>query len=451
MRRIVDLAMRRSTSFFGVLALAASFIVIGLGLGLTFFADEWAFVERRSLLDPGTWWAPHNEHWSTLPVVVYGVIVEIVGLRSYVPFLVVLYGLHVVGCAALFVLVRRRAGPLAALGAASLGLLLGSGFENLFWGFQLGFVGSTAAGLWAIVVLDEPPSRARRAAVCMLLLAGLATSGIGLTFLLVAGILVLVRRDWRGSWLVLGIPAAAYLIWFQLVGSPGIGVHRLPLNLETAIAIPSFVAGGFANAAGAVLGVGPQLGAIAAWGVLILAISMNLRRRDPRPQVAIACAFGIAFQYTLIAAARAGVTEGRVDYTRYTYVGALLMLVAVADLARGVGLPQARLRRLVVAGVLVALLELGLVWNVRLLVEGRALFAERAMTTRALVTVALDPAYASQVADDRSLVLVPSPQSLRAIVDRYGSPLADALAPWAVPPVTPDDISDALRRAAAVR
>jgi len=436
---------------FGVLALAASFIVIGLGLGLTFFADEWAFIERRSLLDPGTWWAPHNEHWSTLPVVVYGVIVEIVGLRSYVPFLVVLYGLHVVGCAALFVLVRRRAGPLAALGAASLGLLLGSGFENLFWGFQLGFVGSTAAGLWALVVLDEPPSRARRAAVCMLLLAGLATSGVGLTFLVVAGILVLVRRDWRGSWVVLGIPAAIYLIWFQLVGSFGIGVHRLPLNLETAIAIPSFVAGGFANAAGAVLGVGPQLGAIAAWGVLILAISMNLRRRDRRPLVATACAVGIVFQYTLIAAARAGVSEGQVDYTRYTYVGALLMLVAVADLARGVGLPQARFRRLAVAGALVALLELGLLWNVRLLVEGRALFAERAMTTRALVTVALDPAYASQVVDDRSLVLVPSPESLRAIVDRYGSPLADSLVPWAVPPLTPDDISRALRRAAAVR
>lgn len=451
MKRVVEFALRRSTALFGVMALAASFIVIRLGLGLTFFSDEWAFIERRSLLDPGTWWAPHNEHWSTIPVVVYGALVETVGLRSYVPFLVVLYGLHVVGCAALFVLIRRRAGPLVALGASSLGLLLGSGFENLYWGFQLGFVSSTAAGLWALVVLDQPPSRSRSLALGALLLAGLAASGIGLTFLVVAGIVVLVRRDWRGTWAVLGIPAAIYIAWFLVVGRTGIGGLRPPLSLETAVAIPGFVAGGFANAAGAVLGVGPQLGGVAAIGIVGVAVATSLRRRGPRPAVAIACAFGIAFQYALIAAARAGVTEDQVSYSRYTYVGALLTLVAVADLARGVGLPQARFRRLAVAGMLIALLELGLLWNVRLLVEGRALFAERAMTTRALITVALDPAFASQVADDRSLVLIPSPRSLRAIVDRRGSPLADALVPWAVPPVTPDAISDALQRAAAVR
>ncbi len=73
------------------------------------------------------------------------------------------------------------------------------------------------------------------------------------------------------------------------------------------------------------------------------------------------------------------------------------------------------------------------------------------MTTRALVFVALDPAYADRVARDRSLVLVPAPVTLQAIVDRHGSPLTDLLVPGTGPPITPEAIQDALRRAEAVR
>ena len=167
--------------------------------------------------------------------------------------------------------------------------------------------------------------------------------------------------------------------------------------------------------------------------------------------LAVACAVGLAFQYALIAAARAGVTDSQVDYSRYTYIGALLALIALADMVGPVRLPAARVRRLVAIGALLAILELGLVWNVRLLIAGRDLFAARAMTTRALILVALDPAYADRVARDRSLALVPAPVTLQAIVDRYGSPLTDVLAPGAVPPITPEAIADALRRAAAVR
>lgn len=406
MTAILRLTERRSNALFCLLACGGAIVVVRLGMGLTFFADEWAFIEGRSLWDPTTWWAPHNEHWSTLPVIAYGVILELVGLRSYLPYLIVLYGLHVLACAALFVLARRRVGALLGLGVASLVLLLGSGFENLYWGFQLGFVGSTAAGLWALVVLDEPPTKVRQLALLLLLVAGLASSGVGITFFIVAAIVWLLRDDWRGTWGALGIPAALFALWFLLAGRNGVGVYRSPLNLDTALALPGFVAGGFANAAGAILGVGPSLGLPVAAALLTVGAWRVLRHDRRRPILAMACACGIAFQYALIAAARAGVTEGQVAYSRYTYVGVFLLLVSVADLAGPIRLPQARAARLAVVCLLVASLELGLLWNVRLLVDGRDLFTARALTTRALVTVALDPAYANRVMDDRSLVLV---------------------------------------------
>ena len=451
MARLVDLATRRSGMVFGALAVASSIFVLWLGLGLTFFSDEWAFIEKRSLLDPATWLAPHNEHWSTIPILVYGALLQVAGLRSYVPYLAVLYALHVVACAGVFVLVRRRSGPLAGLAAASIGLLLGAGFENLFWGFQLGFVGSTAAGIWALAVLDWTPTRARRAGVAALLTAAVASSGIGLTFLVAVGTALMLRPAWKSSWRWMGIPVVAFSLWFVLVGHTGIGVFRQPMTLDTLAAIPGFVAGGFANAAGAVLGIGPELGLLAAGLAVLAAVGLALRRRSRRPVLAVACTIGLAFQYTLIAAARAGVTVDQVDYSRYTYIGALLALIALADVVGSVQLPAAPFRRLVAIGALLAVLELGLLWNLRLLIAGRDLFAARAMTTRALVFVALDPTYVDGVARDRSLVLVPAPATLQAIVDRYGSPLTDVLVPGAVPPITPAAIQDALRRAAAVR
>jgi hypothetical protein len=247
------------------------------------------------------------------------------------------------------------------------------------------------------------------------------------------------------------IPVAAFAVWFSLVGHSGIGVFRQPMTFVTLAAIPGFLAGGFANAVGAVLGVGRDIGVVAATLGTLVAVSVAFFRRWYRPELAVACAVGLASQYALIAATRAGVSDSQVDYTRYTYVGALLALIALADLMRPIRLPASPIRRRVLVGALLAILELGLIWNVRLLFAGRDLFAARAMTTRALVMVALDPAYDDRVARDRSLVIVPAPVSLQAIVHQYGSPLSDVLVPGAVPPITPEAIRDALRRADAVR
>ena len=75
-------------------------------------------------------------------------------MGTYVPYLALLAVLHVTVALLVYALVRRRTLPLVAVGITLIVLLFGSGFENLFWGIQIGFVGATALGLGR-----APPAR----------------------------------------------------------------------------------------------------------------------------------------------------------------------------------------------------------------------------------------------------------------------------------------------------
>jgi len=423
-------------------------VLLWFGRGLTFFSDEWAFIAERSLTDPSTWWAPHNEHWSTIPILVYRALVETVGLRTYVPYLALVILLNVVVAVLVRRQVERRAGPWPALAAGMLVLFLGSGFENLYWGFQVGFVGATALGMGALEVLDGAPTRGRAAALVVLLVAGLMTAGVGLFFLAVVAVELLFRPD-RRRWLgLLLIPIGIYATWFILIGREGIGAHRDPFSLATMAHIPEFLVAGFGAAAGAVTGVGPGPGVVVA-AVILAAALWHLARKRELPVRLVAASVGIAVQYALIAVTRAGVTTGQVHYSRYTYVAVVLALVALGallgpalrDLARTTG----RRRFAGLAGAAVVL-ELAFIWNLRLLAEGRQIFVERAEMTRALVTVALASDRPAAVDLGRSLVLVPSPTRLEGIVAAHGSPLNDVLEPWAVPAIRPEILAEAERR-----
>ncbi|MGP1674482.1 MAG: hypothetical protein ACTS8Z_04620, partial [Candidatus Limnocylindrales bacterium] len=77
----------------------------------------------------------------------------------------------------------------------------------------------------------------------------------------------------------------------------------------------------------------------------------------------------------------------------------------------------------------------------------RDLFAERADLTRAFIELGLSRPLPDGVDPALSLVLVPAPTKLAAIVDRYGSPLDDRLAGTAVPPISDGAREEALRRA----
>src|SRR6266581_4208963 len=139
------LAGASALTFLGVLVLTSYKI---------FFFDEWDFVVLDRRWDISVLLSPHNEHWSTIPILVWKVLFVAVGLSSHIPYEATALIVHLMAAYLLFQLIRRRSGDLPALAAALTLLLLGSGAENIVWAFQLAWVGSVAFGLGAMLLLE---------------------------------------------------------------------------------------------------------------------------------------------------------------------------------------------------------------------------------------------------------------------------------------------------------
>jgi hypothetical protein len=412
----------------------AFLLVVLLGLGMTFFADEWAFLADRSLTDPATWLPPHNEHWVTLPMLAYRLLVETVGIGSYVPFLLAVAIVHVAVAALVYRLLAHSSGPIVAVAGAFIVLLFGSGFENLFWGFQLGFVGALAFGLAALLVIDRGPTLRRGLAVAALLMLALMSTGIGIVVATAVGIEWLIDRRWRRYVPILLVPAVLYLAWLVAFGRAAVTARRDPLSTAALSDVPAFVADGIGNALSAVTGLPQVVAAVAVAAIVGIAVR---RRRPERSQLArvAGLAVAIVLMYGLTAVVRAQTLIGAADYPRYTYISGVLTLVLVGTAIGPVTIPApGRERRLLVAG-LAGWITAATILNVSLLVYGRATFLIRADTTRALVRVALAEDRPNTVDLDRSLVLVPAPAVLERIAADYGDPRTDALVPWAVRPI----------------
>ena len=72
-------------------------------------------------------------------------------MSSSLPYLAVSVALFLATSILLFVYLRRRVDPWLALLAAGIVLFLGPAFDDLIWGFQMGFNGSLACGLGALL------------------------------------------------------------------------------------------------------------------------------------------------------------------------------------------------------------------------------------------------------------------------------------------------------------
>ncbi len=429
---------------FAVVAAVGFASLLALGAGMTFFSDEWAFIESRSLGNVADWFRPHNEHWSTLPVLLYRAMVETIGIGSYMPFLAVLVALHVGVAAIVYRLVGRRSGQSWAFPAGVLVLFFGSGFENLFWGFQTGFVASVLFGLLALDLTDGEATDRRAATVTGLLLLSLMASGAGIVMSIAVGLEWLVTARWRRAIPWLAIPAFSYLAWYVGFGRAGVTTMRNPFTLTAAADVPAFIAGGTANAAAGITGTGVAGGSVIAGLIVVWAIARAATESLPGRTFGLLVAIGM--QYGLIGLVRGDLFAGQVGYTRYTYVSGILLLLAVSALVGRPTMPEnPRSRPFAVAGA-ISLVGLAFAYNTALLVGGRALFLDRADMTRALLISGLHRPLPAGTDARRSLVLVPAPATLRELTDAYGDARTDALVPGAVRAIPSDVQAEAERR-----
>jgi hypothetical protein len=224
---------------FVLLALVASGVFLATQVrGLWFFTDEWAFLTGRSLTGSGAvagLFVPHNEHWSTIPVLVYRAQFHLFGLRTYVPYVAITIGLHLVTSLLLYLLLRcADIDPWAAsLAVVVLCFLCGGGAMNVLWAFQMGFLGSAALGLLTLLLSERFDSPSRWAGVWVVGVASMMTSGMALSMLAWLAVFMLLRHGLRSA-LVAAVPSVlVYLAWYVAVGH--VGAHDGLADLGTTI------------------------------------------------------------------------------------------------------------------------------------------------------------------------------------------------------------------------
>ncbi len=293
---------------------------MALGRGLTFFFDEWNFVDSRGRSFWATDLTPHNGHPVVVPFAIYRLTFALFGISRYWPYLLMVVLLNVLCGWLLFVLLRRKVHALIAASVAIVLMLLGPAWQDLLWPFQIGFLGSVGGGLAALVLLDRRRTTADiGAAVCILL--ALFSSGIGLT--VVAGVtveLVWRRRSWRRLWVTI-VPALVFGGWYIAKGRGGTTVTR-----PTLAAGAHFIGRSAAAAAGSLIAQGPTAGSVAAIVLAALVVVCAVTQPGACARLAMAVTGGISFWLLTL------VTRGTgPDASRYLYPGAVYLLLAAGE------------------------------------------------------------------------------------------------------------------------
>ncbi len=177
-----------------------------------FFYDEWDFLvpsNGRTLLES------HGGHWSTVPMLLFRAVRSVVGLDTYAPYVAMVIAAHLALTHVLWRIAVRAANPWIATLLAGVFSLLGAGAENIFWAFQVGFVGGLLAATTAAYLVDVrelTPARAIAAGVVGLI--AVATSGTALPVMVAAVVLACYRHGWRKAAAVFGPAVVAYALWY---------------------------------------------------------------------------------------------------------------------------------------------------------------------------------------------------------------------------------------------
>jgi hypothetical protein len=358
--------------------------------GTTLFVDEVDifFVSRG--LHPSALLAPLNGHLVLIERLVYAVDFKLFGASFVMPRLVQVGGVVLTTCL-LFVLLKRRIGPAAALAPVLLILFLGSAWELNLVVSGIGNVYAVAGGLGALLALERR-DRVGDVLACLLLIVSVSSFTLGVAFAVGITVLIALQRTPRRLWVSL-VPLALYaawLVWLRAVYVPAHGDVQ-HIRFWNILLIPNFIADEAASTAGAVAGLnydfepgnvfkvfsgesayGPVLAALAAWALV---------RRLRRGNVSVDLWAFIAILLAFWVALALGFGLGRTPTTvRYVYGGAFVFALIAAEAVRGVRLSQAALLALFA----ITLLALGA--NLARLREGAHYFRNFATSLRGQLT-----------------------------------------------------------------
>ncbi len=311
-------------------------VMFGLGSFQWFLRDDWAFITDRRAGSLRDLFRSHQGHWSTLPILTFRGLWTVFGARTYRPYQAVVLALHLTTAVLLRVVMRRAGvGPWIATAAAAVFVLFGPGAEDIIWAFQMGFTGSVAFGLAALILVDHRGSVGGRDALAIGAGAlSLMCSGVGIVMVVIVGLATLIRRGWWAA-LVNTVPLGLVFGIYWLVERPGlVSIYGRP-SIEVIVrwvrsgAIGTFRAIGHYPAVAILLAVLLVVG----WVLVVVQPDGRSRRRLAAPFSLLAG--GLVFS-ALTAEGRWYLGEQAARAGRYLYVGAAFVLPALAVAADAV-------------------------------------------------------------------------------------------------------------------
>ena len=326
-----------SWSLLGALTVVSGTVLVVWQSHLTFFFDDWDLLFDRPGISAHTLLEPHNEHIILAPALIYKLLQSGFGMESTTPYAVASIACFLASVLLLFIYLRGRVGDWLAVIAVTPILFMGSAYEDLLWPFQIGYFGSMAFGLGALLALARRSRRSDRVA-CGLLVCSLTFSEIGISFALAMALAIALDGDRRRRFYVVVVPLALYGLWYA-----GWGHHaQNSLSLHTVVNSPAFVLNGVAATLGSLLGLERSAlfggtGGLA-WGrsvllVLLVLLGWRLRRLGkPPPWFWVALALLLSFW--LLTAFNA-IAPRPPTAPRYQYVSAVFVLMVAAEAAAG--------------------------------------------------------------------------------------------------------------------
>ena len=415
---------RRTWLGFAIVATLSIVLVQWLTADLTFVSDDWLILSRRSL-DLPSLLAPFNQHLSILPIAILLVLRDTIGLGAHAAFLLAAQVAHVVVAAGVFAIALRHRSRRVALGIGTLALVPGPGAANLMWAFQVGAVISTAAGVWALTLLDGH----RRGAWVVAALCGLAlvSSSFGLPYVVAVVLFAALKRD-RGTTLAVATIGVAWGAWYLAFDANGGGLCAAPSIGPLVLASGGFTIAGLAYAVGAPMGIGlgaqPLVWAAAGAGAAWVAWILVAIRSGARPWLATSAIGGIVAMSLLLAATRECLGLQAAGASRYVYVTGMLVLVGLAATPAPPVLHSPDKRWVFPVGAVALAILVGLNLRAAILIHDE--YLDVSTTVRAAVDVAFSPdgltCHTSPVRTDQltsDIAYLPPPAWLR---DWLGNP-----------------------------
>ncbi len=338
-----DVAPRPQAAFYLHLLtlLAAGVALVTEAPKLWFDLDEWDFLAHRGVtLGNNGIFYPHNEQWSTIPILIWRGIFNLVGVRDYW-----LYSLPTIIAHLLVVylvwrlMLRHGVEPWTATLLAAAFAFIGVGWQDLIWAFQLGFVGSVAFGLLAIEAVEAGRRLWLPAIWCV---CALMCSDIGIPMVAACGLVALANRKPKLAAYSVGPPAAVFLLWYVAVGHNGATSDFQNLHPGT---LASYVWTGLTSSTGGFLDASTSVGAV----VVIILLGVAIARRN----VPAALTFSVVIFYAFVALGRLQLGAAQAAASRYSYVAIALFLPLAGQLITD--LTKAAFLRVIILALLVLL------------------------------------------------------------------------------------------------